>query len=77
MPNKQKRWADMRADSLSELRDKLREALEANGWNLTATAKALDVRPSTLQSLLGTYGLQAAYAAHARKPGRPRKDETK
>lgn len=69
-------WAEILAEKHQDLQGQLRAALTANGWALGATARALDVRPSTLQSLISTYGLTDEYAAHAHRPGRPRKGKS-
>jgi transcriptional regulator with GAF, ATPase, and Fis domain len=70
---KQKTWAEIRAHSLNFLRKQLRAALDKYDWNLTATAKALRVPISTLQSLILSHDVKAEYAIRAHKPGRPKK----
>ena len=50
--------------------------LERNGWRLHATARDLDVRPTTLQRLIDHHDLRTPYAAHSPGRGRPSRSPT-
>jgi DNA-binding NtrC family response regulator len=67
-------WAEMMMATEQAERDWLRDALVRCEWSITRAAAAIEVSPSTLQSLIETRGLGPEYAQHARRPGRPRKD---
>lgn len=56
-----------------ELRAAVLDALVRNGWSLGPASRELGVRPSRLQQLIRTHGLQRDYDARAdmRSSGRP------
>lgn len=66
-------WRVITREAKLTLAMRLCVALERHGWSLAKTARELDIRSSTLQSLIQQHGLGKDYAARAPKPGRPKK----
>lgn len=69
MARKPKTLAEIRAAHRAAERDHVLAALKRSDWALAATARALDIGRSSLQSLLRSHGLAEEYAKHSHKPG--------
>jgi Bacterial regulatory protein, Fis family len=48
-------------------------ALKRNGWNVGATARALEVQPTGLRAMIRAHGIDGQLKENGREAGRPRK----
>jgi transcriptional regulator with GAF, ATPase, and Fis domain len=74
MGQEEQALAKIKANAEAQTKKLVRDSLEKVGWSLTAAARLLGVKPSSLQTLIGTVGLADEYREKARPRGRPRVD---